>query len=463
MPFKQLHRSLIALGLMGCTAEVTSSGDGNGAAAAQGGLPAGAGTSSLGSGGSRGLAGSGLGAAGSLPNAGGSGLAGTTGIGGSFVGGGAGGTAPLPALDCGANGVAIENAGPAANRVNYVILGDGYDATSVGTTFISHVNQTLEKRFSEQIGQPYGRYRKFVNICALKTVSATNGIGNGETAFGCTGDDQSRLARCDTRAADDELDQQLPASFEVTWHAIVLNNDRWWNTGSRWMLWSGGHESAAGAALHEGGHGFHDLADEYLGTSGSCGEFDEVNSTADQAMTEGKWDLWLNYNALGATGMQGAFQGSRYCSAAAGQYRPSGNSMMNSLFGDDPDTSFNQVSREKIVMDIWRHVRPVDSSEPPAGAVSNPTTLQVNVIDPAVISVDWSVDGELVAKNGGAVYNIAASQLPVGSHTVTAKAYDNAGEELVRYRTGKCSGEPCWARDSWANSDETVTWTVSVP
>jgi hypothetical protein len=260
------------------------------------------------------------------------------------------------------------------------------------------------------------------------------------------------------------LDQELPETFEVDWHAIMLDNERWWNTGSPWMLWSGAHADAAGAALHEGGHGFHQLADEYEGTSGSCGEFGEVNSTADESGTNGKWTMWLGFDASDATGMQGAFRGSRYCSDSAGQFRPSDNSMMNSLFGDDPDTSFNAVSREKIILDIWRVVRPVDSAEPPEGAVQGPTSLRLNVIDPAVISVDWSVDGKVVAQSGGPVYDVAAANLPPGPHTIVARAYDNAGEDLVRYRSGTCPDmQHCWRRDAWKNSQQSVTWTVTVP
>ena len=76
--------------------------------------------------------------------------------------------------------------------------------------------------------------------------------------------------------------------------------------------------------------------------------------------------------------------------------------MMNSLFGNATNTAFNPVSREKMVFDIWRVIQnPWDSVVPAAGAVTNPTTLTVNVIDPAVVSVDWSVDRMVVARNGG--------------------------------------------------------------
>jgi hypothetical protein len=419
-------------------------------------------------------------ASGGTAGGGASGTSGASGGTSGASGGGAGGTfvggdpfdSEKPPLDCGVNGVAIENAGPVENRVNYVILGDGYDATTVDTTFLEHIDFALQKRFSDVIGQPYGRYRKFVNICAIKVVSPSNGIGNGPTALSCSGDDQSRLANCNTQAADKVLDESLPPNFEVDWHAIVLNNDRWWNTGSAWMLWSGAHEDADGAALHEGGHGFHHLADEYGGSNGGCNtEYVEVNSTADGSTSAGKWDLWKDFDQAGATGKQGFFEGSRYCDS--GQYRPSQNSMMNLLFGDDGNTAFNAVSREKIIMDIWSIVVPVDSTDPPEGDVSNPSQLKVNVIDPEVISVDWSIDGNVIATNGGPVFDVSKSGLPSGTYTIAARAYDNADETWVRYRSGECPKpppstnpgyiDPCWARDAWKNSEQTVTWKVTVP
>lgn len=361
-----------------------------------------------------------------------------------------------PPLDCGPNGVVIENAGPPKNRVNYVILGDGYRREELDGKFIDHIRTAMSKRFSP-IGEPYRRYRKFVNICAIKTASESSPIGSGPTAFSCTGDDESRLARCDQQAANRAIMENLPASFEVDWKALVLNNDRWWNTGAVLMLWSGAHKSAAGAALHEGGHGFHQLADEYNGSNGNCArEYNEVNSTADMSNTAGKWDRWLNYDQAGATGRQGTFPGSRYCQAD--QYRPSSNSMMNSLFGDNPNTSFNSVSREKMIMDIWRVVRPVDESSPPAGAVDNPSALALTLIDDEVIDVDWSVDGNVVAKAGGPRFDVAAAKLSPGMHTITARAYDNAGSDLVRYTDGGMS----YGRMNWARSQQTITWMVTL-
>ncbi len=394
--------------------------------------------------------------------------------GGRATGGTTGGSRPTGGassggaytLDCGPNGWAVEAHGPPANRVNYAILGDGYLAADLqpGGAFEKHINFALAKRFSVPIGEPYSRYRNFVNICAIRLVS-TAAICSGSSALKCCGDDSSRLANCNASLANAAFTNNLPASFVTDWRAVVLNGSSWWNTGASLMLWSGGNADADGAALHEGGHGHHQLADEYTGTSTDCTrEFAEVNSTADASQTAGKWDLWLGYTQTGATGLQTTLAGSRYCTS--GQYRPSSNSMMNMLFGDKPDTSYNSVSREQIIFTLWRAVVPIDSTTPAAGAVSNPAILAVKVIDPAVIGVDWSVDGTVVAPNGGETFEVSARGLSSGSHTISARAYDNADSNWVRYQTGTCpssvSGSYC-SRTAWNRSVQTVSWTVSIP
>src|ERR1700712_5275159 len=266
---------------------------------------------------------------------------------GSGGNGSASGPAVPPPLDCGAEGWAVENHGDPKNRVNYVILADGYSAATVETTLKTHIEAALKRRFEHESGEPYGRYRNFVNICVMKAISASDGIGKGPTAFdGGNGGD--RLAKVNEDKVNAYIKEKVPATFEVDWKAVVLNQDKWENTGSYLMLWSGGNVDGPGAALHEGGHGFHQLADEYGSQTGcnnqkpSCGTNGnaeaEVNTAGNCMTTDGKWDMWLSTTQkglkvpdMGATGMQGTWEGSRY--VGSGQYRPSCNSMMNSLFG----------------------------------------------------------------------------------------------------------------------------------
>jgi len=459
---------LACLGAVGCAGSAAPGGSGEGGAG--GGTVvtgAGGGIVVVGTGGSTGAGGASTGAGGGV----------VTGTGGSTVTGAGGSTVlPPPALDCGPIGTVINNAGPPKNRVNYVILADGYTSTTVNTTLMTHVNNAMATRFTAPFGEPYIRYKNFINICLFKTVSQTDGISqtgaaNGSTIFNCFGDDTSRLATCDTNAAMTQLTANTPAGMTVDWHSIVLNNSQWWNTGSVWMLWSGGNMDGPKGALHEGGHGFHQLADEYgTCTGANCGsntmgtgtvgtENPEVNSTGDPTTTGSKWDKWIGTTQTGATGLQGTWLGSRY--VGTGQYRPSANSMMNSLFGTNPNTSFNSVSREQAIFTIWRRITPIDSTTPAAGAVTNPGTITVNVIDPAVINVDWTVDGTTTV-NGGTTFD--TSKLAAGSHTISAKAYDNATTDWVRNTTGVCptsvTRQYC-SRTAWPRSQQTVTWTVT--
>ena len=210
-----------------------------------------AGTTST-TGGNPAVAGSGASAAGTTSNGGMTSTAGANGtagagVAGSFVGGGTGGGPAIPALDCGKSGTALENQGPPANRLNYVIVADGYSEQELaaGGTLDKHMEAMLAKRFSDPIGQPYLRYRNFINICVLRMPSTPI---CGSSKFGCCGDDQSRLANCNTGSVNSAITANLPASFEVDWRSVVLNGSSWWNSGGTVMMWSGGNKDAGGAA-----------------------------------------------------------------------------------------------------------------------------------------------------------------------------------------------------------------------
>ena len=441
-----------------------------GGAPSTGGVSGGSGSGGAGTGGAPGGTGGAPGGSGGAP-------------GGS--GGAGGGTIPPHMLDCGPQGVPLESAGPPQNRVNYVIVAEGY-LESEQELFIEHVRGTLERRFDHETGEPFGRYRKFVNICAIKAVSQEHvGTQAGNTPFGGYYIQSDRVSRINEQSVNSYLDENLPMELEPDWRAASFNITGWYNVGGGVMLFAGGHNDAAGAALHEGGHSHHQLADEYGTCTGrGCGddtdgtgstgqEYGEINSTGNPMTTGGKWDRWIGFVQKGlkvpdegATGIQSTFSGSRYVSPTSGQYRPSDNSMMNSLFGMELDTSFNAISREQIIYTIWREVTPIDATEPPAGAVTGAVALQVFVVDPAVIDVDWSVNGMVVAAKGGTSFDLATRGLAAGTYTVSAKAYDNATEDLVRYREGTCPStvtQRYCHSPAWLNSTETVEWTVTIP
>ena len=442
-----------------CAAACSSDADDNGPSAlagAAGALPqggAGAGGiagQAMGTGGSNtstgavgGNAGSAGMATGGMVAAAAGGISGTAGTGGQSDSG-TDDPEPLPYdLDCGEAGIVLEGHGPPANRINYIIVGDGYSEADLDTTYVEHLQEMLSIRFTPEL-EPYLRYRNFVNICALKVASNQSGItmSAGDTAFDGYGNDESRLGYVNDDKVFDKIDELLPATIEVDWTAVVLNDDRWWNSGGRLMVWSGAHEDAALAAEHEGGHTFQRLADEYGGdcTFSGSEEMMRINVTKDGTNTAGKWTEWLDFDHSPGTGVQGIVEGAQYCDRGA--YRPSEDSVMNILW----DSSYyNAISREQAVLIIYEKVEPIDSSTP--SSESTVQVLNVQVIDPAVIKLEWSVDGDVVAAATSADFDVAAQSLPSGSHVITARAYDDTE----------------WVRGDRAELEQTVEWTIAVP
>ena len=164
-------------GTTGAAGATGMAGRGGTTGAAGTGTTGAAGTGAAGRGGATGTAGRG-GTTGTAGRGGTTGTAGTTGAAGGGV------IIPNTPLDCGAMGTAVENHGPPANRLNYVIVGDGYSQAELATggTLDKHIQAMITKRFSDPIGQPYLRYRNFINICVLRIPSTPLRSGSAESS-----------------------------------------------------------------------------------------------------------------------------------------------------------------------------------------------------------------------------------------------------------------------------------------
>ena len=106
---------------------------------------------------------------------------------------------------------------------------------------------------------------------------------------------------------------------------------------------------------------------------------------------------------------------------------------------------FNLPSQQKMIHDIYAIVRPIDAHTPNGATLVEPAVLQVRLVDPSVLKVEWIVDGTSLTSDGGECFDPAT--LPSGEHQVTARAYDDT--PLVR--------------DHRDDLEESVTWTVSIP
>ena len=343
--------------------------------------------------------------------------------------------------------VPVHVTGPADNRVNVFFLGDGYTASQIETTYAQHVQAMLHHLFNN--GQdPYPRYKNFFNAYRVNVVSAESGADvPPDGIFRDTALDARYYFDGSTErlmyVSDSKADAALNASLAGTGLSadvryLTVNDTKYGGGGGRYSVYAGGNVSATEIALHESAHSFNRLADEYGGftTTYAGGEPSEVNVT--KSATGAKWSHWIGYDQPGV-GVIGAYEGGRYYDK--GLYRPSQNSKMRSL-----GRPFDAVSREKIVLDIYRLIRPMDAYLSNAATVDNPRSFWVDVVDPSVVNVQWSVDGTTVPGATGERFNPLDFGFTPGTYNVTARAYDPTD----------------WVRINRHLLEQSVTWSLTL-
>jgi hypothetical protein len=413
-----------------------------------------------------------------------SGTAGSSGVGGAGplgsggVAGGAGGVGgvapvtpkrscvnePAPAIDCGGSCTAVRSNGPPENRVSLVLLGEGFTAAEISSAYAPH-SEALAQYMFENVNdsEPYVRYRRFINFYRIDLVSQESGIDDPEVGHyvdtpldgevGCS-DLPGQMCTVRWSKALDAFDAALSGSAvtHIDWRWIALNYQQGcgvthYPARGSLAIYCPYQDESPDIALHEGGHGFHRLADTYWTIDeGYAGpEPDNVNLTKDE--TGAKWGHWLGYLDP-VLGVVGAFEGGGQYTQ--GLYRPSLNQKMGSAVRchapGPPYCPHDVVSREKIILDIYEMVRPLDSWTDNDSVLTNPPELSVNVVDCDVVKVDWYVDDTLVAADFGELFSPSAFGVPSGRHTIEARAHDDT--EWVRL-----------ARDSL---EQVVSWEVDL-
>ena len=351
----------------------------------------------------------------------------------------------------------IAEHGPSSNRVNTFFLGDGYTAADIsGGTYTTHVQNYVNYMFANSLNSdPFYRYRNFFNLYKVNVVSNQSGADepqNGvvkDTALDATyryDGVTDRLLYINDAKANAALNAAIAGSGKTAQMKFVTVNDTiYGGGGGTYAAYAGGNSSALEIALHENGHSFSHLADEYGGfTTPYVGaEPTEVDVTKDP--TGAKWSAWLGYNDPTGS-VVGAYNGGRYYDS--GIYRPTANSKMRAL-----GVPFNAVSREKIIQDIYTIVRPLDSYTSNSVALVDPPSLDAVRVDNAVVDTQWSVDGVLdAAATGSSSLSVSGLALSLGHHAITLRAFDPTGFDPVNG----------WVRRQTNLLQENVAWDVVV-
>ncbi len=272
--------------------------------------------------------------------------------------------------------------GPAANRVDFLIMGDGYTAAQ-SSQFNTDATNVASQFFSIS---PYSVYQNYFNIHTLFTASSQSGADHppynpncGYSDPNCCGDS--------TMLSDPLQGQMVNTTFDGRFCAywihrlLVVNNSKVMAAAAAVPDWdsilvivndatyggSGGtiavismHSVAAQIAQHEFGHSFVNLADEYESaypgyppcsdiTSPPC----ESNVTDVTNRPQIKWNPWILPTTPIPTpetgtydGLVGLFEGARYLTT--GMYRPGLDCIMRSL-----GSPFCQVPSQSYVLKLY--------------------------------------------------------------------------------------------------------------
>ncbi|HUQ09789.1 MAG TPA: M64 family metallopeptidase [Steroidobacteraceae bacterium] len=306
-------------------------------------------------------------------------------------------------IDCpvSASGNVVTLAGDVASPgVQWVITGDGYTASER-----QNLLQQAFEAFDFTLSQPtIARHRAGWNVHVVMVASAQSGAdipSRGffrDTAFdGRVECGLARLACVDWAKVHERV---LPEIVFDELLVILNSQERAGSGASDGAVVSYGGGAGARVALHELGHTFADLADEYVDADIAPGfaaiyvEGAHANVTRLTDPQQIPWRHWFADPARiptlpGESGI-GRFAGSYYHST--GYYRPADQSFMR-----DDSGPVTVVHAEAWVRALHDHVDPANYSHPAPGNVAMHATARTftvpRVFPASVQSLRWYLDG----------------------------------------------------------------------
>ncbi len=331
----------------------------------------------------------------------------------------------------------IRSGGPSANRVDLVILGDGFTADQIASgAYAAQIEVQVQRLFAQE---PYLEYAAYFNVHRVDVVSAQSGADHPErgayvdTALNATYNCSNiqRLICVSTANVNAVLTRSaIPADARDL--VLVIVNDAEYGGSGGAVAVASLHAQATELVLHENGHTFAQLADEYNYSPPPCVTTEPTNANATRETRREfiKWRHWIDPGTPVPTGgavngMPGLYDGAVYC--ASGAYRPTYDSKMRSL-----GRPFEQINTEQHVRRIYNFVSPIDGVSPSTSAATVvlgvPNLFEVAVPSPRThaLLVRWFVNGVLTTTGT----RFSSDILPLGTHHVEVSIQDTTG--LVR-------------------------------
>jgi hypothetical protein len=353
----------------------------------------------------------------------------------------------------------IEENGPPANRIDLVVMGDGYPADQQ-EKLVTNTDSALEHVIAKQV---FTGYRSFFNIVRIATVSNEAGADQPfeneyvDTFFDCSFDCSfdcygiEHLICCDEATVLSVAAEVYP-EFDVI--LMVVNEHEYGGSGGVVAITSASIW-AQDIPPHEFGHTIGALGDEYDDPypSWECQDiYPNVSPTYEP--DELKWSYWVEEEtplptpdsaATGDLEPVGAYEGA--CYEPTDWYRPVWSCLMRDL-----DSDFCPVCAEAMVLAFYGFVEPVDSYVPTDetitvdyhGAVD--FWIEAVAPEPDTLEYVWTVDGAELATTADGAYLLEVDLIDVGEHLVEVTVRDVS--EMIRH-------------DPEGLTEQTISWYLT--
>lgn len=321
----------------------------------------------------------------------------------------------------------IINNGSSANRVDLAILGDGYTAAEL-QKYKNDVESFLQGFFAEE---PFREYQRYLNVHRIDVTSSQSGADHPERSpavfvntaldatYNCGG--IVRLICVNVSTVNNIVANTLGAD-QHDMVLVVVNDSQYGGSGGSVAVAST-NAAVVELVLHEEGHSFGFLGDEYTTQPPGCNNANEPfqpNITKETQRALIKWNHWIDPGTPVPTnstspGVPGLYEGALYC--PLGLYRPTYRSKMNVL-----GFPYEQINVEQLVKRIYNFASPFDSATPAPGGVmlTQGQTQAFSVSTPLPfthnLTITWTVDNQ--QQGTGPTFDLNSTGLSVGDHEV---------------------------------------------
>jgi len=314
--------------------------------------------------------------------------------------------------------------GPADKRINLVYLGDGYTAGEMNKYLqdVENINNLMFGKF------PLNRYKKYFNVLAIKVISAESGIKHPLTASDCpsatthpisnpnnyfgTRFDVGGIHRLVVPGNYALINSVLASNVPMYDQALIIGNTGFYGGSGGTYATATSNNNAAEIMIHEIGHSFAKLADEYWVGAQFAREMPNMTRQNNPSIVG--WKNWLELSDIDIFPHSGD----------ASWFKPSsGTCEMELLF-----RPFCAVCIENFIERIHTLTNPIESFSP-GNTTSIPKSGNVKfkvtnlAPEPNTLKRTWLLNGQVISNNTDSI-SINTNTLSSSSHTVQYNVTD---------------------------------------